>query len=143
MAERRRVDGRTHRQKAEAVGLSVVAGVSEASRRTGIPEASIRYWRAQPAFAELREQKKEDVALDVWAAFQEGVQRVRELIPQTDDLAKVATASGIIFDKYALMTGQATERHENREILHDFADGEKEALEEWLHDIAKERANAG
>jgi hypothetical protein len=138
-----RVDGRTRRQKAEAVGLSVVAGTSEAARRTGVPESTIRYWRDSPEFAELRERKKEEVAADVWATFQSGVRRVGELIPQTDDALKVATATGILFDKFALMTGQATERHENREILHDFADGEKEALEQWLHDLAKERANAG
>lgn len=131
----------THRQKAAAVGLSVVAGTSAASRKTGIPESSIRYWREQPAFAELREQKKEDVALDVWAAFQEGVQRVRTLIPQTDDLAKVATATGIIYDKFALMSGHATERTENRELLSGFDDGEREALEHWLHDVANERAD--
>ena len=140
MAERRRY---TSRQKAEAVGLSVVAGVRPAAEKVGVPVSTLESWRNHPDFAQLRTQRKEEVALDVWAAFQEGVQRVRELIPQTDDLSKVAVASGIIFDKYALMTGQATERHENREILHDFADGEREALEEWLHDIAKERARAG
>lgn len=130
-------------ERAKVVGLASVRGVRAASRETGVPVSTVSNWMHDPAFEQLRTRKKEEVAAEVWAAFQTGVQRVVELIPHTDDALKVATASGILFDKYALMTGQATERHENREILHDFGDGEKEALEGWLHDIAKEQANAG
>lgn len=137
MAERRRY---TKRQKAAAVGLSVVDGVRPAAEKLGIPLSTLESWRQHPAFEQLRTEKKEEVAADVWAAFQTGVRRVVELIPQTDDLAKVATATGIIYDKFALMSGEATARNENREILHDFADGEREALEEWFHDLAKQRA---
>lgn len=139
MAERRRY---THRQKAEAVGLSVVAGTLPAAEKLGIPESTLRYWCDSPDFAELRERKKEEVAADVWATFQAGVRRVGELIPQTEDALKVATATGILFDKFALMTGQATERTESRELLGGFEDGEKEALEAWLHELARERADA-
>ena len=128
--------------RAEAVGLASVKGVRAASRDTGLPVASISSWMHSPEFEQLRTRKKEEVAQTVWATFQKGVERVGELIPQTDDALKVATAAAILFDKFALMTGAATERHETRELLNDFADGEKEALEQWLHDLAKERANA-
>lgn len=133
---------RTAAEKAQAVGIAVVEGTTAASEKTGIPRKTIAYWRDQPEFAELRQQKKEDVAADVWAAFQAGVRRVAELIPLTDDLQKVATATGIIYDKFALMAGHATSRSEHRELLADFDDHEREAVERWLHDLAKERADA-
>ena len=129
MAERRRY---THRQKAEAVGLSVVKGTLPAAEELGIPESSLRYWRERPEFASLREQKREDVAADVWAAFQTGVRRVVELIPQTEDLQKVAIATGVLYDKAALMSGHATERTEQRDVTDRLDDHESEALRDVL-----------
>ncbi len=64
---------------------------------------------------------------------------VLELIPQTDDLQKVATATGIIYDKFALLSGEATERLEHRELLETFNDGEVEAVEEWLLNVARQK----
>lgn len=138
MTDRRRY---SRKQRAEAVGLSVVAGRAEAVRRTGIPESTLRYWEEDPEFAELRARKKDDVALEVWAAFQTGVRRIVELVPLTDDMTKVATATGILFDKYALMTGHATERTESRDLTATFDDGEREAMERFLHDLAQEHAH--
>ena len=132
MAERRRYGRRT---KSEAVGLSVVSSTSEAARKMNIPRKTIAYWREQPEFAELRQQKSEDVAADVWATFQDGVRRVKELIPQTDDLTKVATATGILYDKFALMSGHATQRTETADVTAKLSDHETAALEDALENL--------
>lgn len=87
--------------------------------------------------AQLRTEKREDVAQDVWTAFQVGVRRVLELIPQTDDLQKVATATGIIYDKYALIAGQATSRSEHRELVEGMDDHERELLGGILREAAE------
>lgn len=132
MTERRRYARGT---KAGAVGLSVVEGTSAAARKTGIPRKTIAYWRDQPEFAELRQQKMEDVAADVWATFQEGVRRVKELIPESDDLAKVATATAIIYDKFALMAGHATTRTETADVTAKLNDHETNALEDFVENL--------
>ena len=137
MAERRSYSRGT---KSGAVGLSVVEGTSAAARKTGIPRKTIAYWRDQPEFAELRQQKMEDVAADVWATFQEGVRRVKELIPESDDLAKVATATAIIYDKFALMAGHATTRQESRDIGAELKDHEAALLEDILDAALAESA---
>jgi hypothetical protein len=135
-----RVDGRSHRVKAEAVGLSVVKGAAAASRETGIPRKTITYWREQPEFAELRQQKRDEVAADIYAVFQKGIRRIEELLPLTDDMGKVAVATGILYDKLALMSGDATVRTETRDATAMLPDGEKEALADAIDSWLKERA---
>lgn len=125
----------TKREKAEAVGLSVVKSTRGAADELHIPESSIRYWREDPEFAQLRAETREEVASDVWATFQAGVRRVKELIPQTDDLTKVATATGILYDKYALMSGQATQRTENADVTARLTDHETAALEDAIEGL--------
>lgn len=132
MSERRRY---TRAQKAEAVGLSVVRGTRAAADQLGVPESSVRYWREDPEFAQLRAETTEDVAADVWATFQAGVRRVKELIPVTDDLQKVATASAILYDKFALMSGHATQRTESRDIAADLDDHETAALRQIFDNV--------
>jgi transposase-like protein len=113
MATRRRY---TARQKAEAVGIAVVEGVTEAERQTGIPKTTIQYWSDQPKFAQLRTKSADVVAEEMWAAIQAGMARMIELLPQTDDISKVGVALGILYDKRALLTGGATGRWESREL---------------------------
>lgn len=100
-------------RKAEVVGVAAVEGVTEAERQTGVPKETIQGWINRPEFAQMRTEKHEEVVATVWAAFQLGVNRIVELIPQTDDLSKVSVATGIIYDKLALMSGQATSRSES------------------------------
>lgn len=123
---------RTTAEKARAIGLAEVVGIARASRETGIPESSIRTWRERPDFAELRGEKKEQVREDVWAAFQTGVRRVVELIPRTDDLQKVAMATGVLYDKFALMSGEATSRTESKALTDDISDDERQRLRDWI-----------
>jgi len=123
---------RTQAQKADAVGLSEVIGIRPAARELGVPESSIRTWREQPALAQLRAEKRDEVAADVWAGFQRGVHRTVELMAKTEDLAKVAIATGILYDKYALMSGGATSRTEQRSVTDDLSDDEKQRLRDWI-----------
>lgn len=132
MVERKTRKYRSATEKAKAVGIAVVAGVAEASRTTGVPEQTLRDWIASPMFVELRTRKRDDVAAEVWAAFQSGVRRVVELLPTTEDLAKVAVASGILYDKFALMSGEATSRTESKTLTDDLSDSEKLRLHDWI-----------
>lgn len=126
---------RTAAQKAEIVGLAEVVGIRPAAARTGVPESSIRYWQASPEFAQLRAAKREDVAQDVWAAFQTGVRRIVELLPATEDIGKAAIATGVLYDKFALMSGQATGRTEHRSLTDDITDSERERLRDWIEGL--------
>lgn len=107
------------------------------ARKRGIPESSIRVWQHSEEFARLRARKREEVQEEVWAAFQMGVHRIMELMPQTEDMNKVAVATGIIYDKLALMTGQATSRTETRELSEALDDHEREALSAIIRDAAE------
>jgi hypothetical protein len=141
VAERRQY---TKRQRAEVVGNAEAIGIRPAARKAHVPESTVRRWRESPELAQMRAEKREVVAADVWAAFQMGVRRVMELLPITDDLQKVATAAGIIYDKYALISGGATSRSESRDLPMDFDDHEAKLMRDVL-DMAKaeETANAG
>lgn len=105
----------TRTQKAEAVGIATASGVTEAERQTGIPKTTIQYWSERPEFVQLRTKTAEAVAEEMWAAMQTGLRRMVELIPLTDDVAKVGVAVGILYDKRALLTGGATERTETHD----------------------------
>jgi len=84
----------------------------------------------------LRAEKRDQVAADVWASFQIGVRRAADLMAVTTDLAKVAIATGILYDKYALMTGAATTRTESRILGDDLDDDEKQRLRDWIDGLA-------
>ncbi len=84
----------------------------------------------------MRAEKKEDVAADVWAAFQKGVQRVSELLDTTEDLSKVAIATGILYDKFALMSGDATSRTETLALTDGLDADEKRNLRRVFDRVA-------
>ena len=136
MSERRSY---SRRQKLTVVGEAEVIGVRPAARKHHVPPSTLEHWRNTPDMARLRTEKREEVAADVWTAFQVGVRRVLELIPQTDDLQKFATATGIIYDKFALLSGEATERTEHRELLADFDDHERGVVADWLREITRQK----
>lgn len=116
MTTRRRY---TKREKAEAIGIAIVEGQTAAAEKTGTPLTTLNAWWHSAEFVELRTKSNEDVAHDMWAVVQRGIQRIAELIPQTDDIAKVAIATGTVYDKRALLTGDATSRSEHRDIADD------------------------
>jgi hypothetical protein len=101
---------------AEAVALASVIGVPDAARQMGMPQRTLYQLYDDPKYAELREAKKEVVAAGWWAGIQVGFQRVVDLFAQVEDISKAAVAVGILFDKHALLTGQATARTEHRDL---------------------------
>jgi Asp-tRNA(Asn)/Glu-tRNA(Gln) amidotransferase B subunit len=139
MPERRRYERTT---MLSVVMAADMVGVVAAAEQSGIPESTIRYWAEKPEFAEYRAKAREDmeheVAIVAHLAWQRVAEALRENRLEPRDALFAADKATTL---YQLVSGQATVRTENREILHDFADGEKEALEDWLHEIAKERAD--
>ena len=126
----------TKRQKAELVGRAEVEGVRPTARAARVPVSTLESWRTRSEFAQMRTEKREEVIADLYAVFQQGVRRIADLLPVTDDMSKVAIATGIIYDKFALMSGQVTARTELLNPTEGMNDGEKQALsdaiDEWL-----------
>ena len=114
----------TNRERAKAVGIAVVTGVSEAERQTGIPKETIHYWTDKPEFAHLRTRARELVADDMWTGVQIGLRAVIEGLQNPDaPLRDKAQALGIVYDRFALLSGEATTRSEHRDITDVDADG--------------------
>ena len=114
----------TKREKAEAVARATMTSTEAASDTTGIPQSTIRYWMDKPEFAELRLKTRDSVADEFWTAIQVGLKRIADLIPLTDDLQKVSVATGILYDKHALLTGGATGRMESRDLTGTLSDSD-------------------
>lgn len=132
MKQRRRY---TAAQKAVAVGIAAVEGVTEAERRTGIPKESVHYWLRDERFASLRTRARAEVAEDFWAGVQIGLEEVSKgLQDPRVPLRDKAQALDVLFRSQGLMTGQATERIESKDITADLSDHEREALRKAIDD---------
>jgi hypothetical protein len=127
MTERpRRYQKRTTAEKAKAVGIAVLEGVTEAERQTGVTESSIRYWLDSPEFAHFRVRAREEIIGDVRAAFLKALQRTVELVSSSTDLRDVSDTADKLGNRLALLSGDATARTEHRDL--DDAD-DREALD--------------
>ena len=127
MAQRRRY---TKAQQAVVIGIAEMKGQTVAAEETGIPLTTINQWYHRPEYVELRTKTREDVADQFWAAIQIGLKAVVDGI-EDGKLSEKAIALGVLYDKYALMTGGATGRTESRE-LNDLPDSAYvEAIHEW------------
>lgn len=121
----------TAKQRAKATGIAVVEGVTEAERQTGIPKETIQYWTQKPEFAQLRTTAREVVADEFWVGVQVGIEEVIKGLQGDAPLKEKAVAFGVVYDRYALLTGGATGRTENRD-LNDLPDSAYvEAIHEW------------
>jgi hypothetical protein len=120
MAERRRY---TARQRAKAVGIATVEGVTAAERQTGIPKETIQYWTQKPEFAQLRTTARETVIEQLWIGIQVGIEVLTSGLKGDAPLNHKADALRTLAERYALLNGEATTRTENRE-LHDKSDDE-------------------
>lgn len=135
MAERRRY---TRKQKLAAVMAAEMGGVVMAEEQTGVPESTIRYWLEKPEFAQFRAKTREDLAEEVKVAAHLAWKRVIDTAPTMEprDAIFAAEKAATIL---SLLTGEATSRVETRELLQTFDDHEIDAVESWLHDLARER----
>jgi hypothetical protein len=121
MSERRHY---SEEQKAEALGIAVLEGQSSAARVTGIPVTTINQWFNHPRYVNLRNEKRDLVAEMFWSAIQVGLAAVVEGLDGKAPLRDKATALGILYDKYALLTGAATARTESRDLTGTLSDAD-------------------
>jgi hypothetical protein len=113
----------TKTEKAQAVGLALVHGVTETERQTGIPKNTVQYWTERPEFVQLRTTARDVVADQFWMAIQVGLRAVVQglddpAVPLRDKQQALAT----LYDRHALMTGAATSRTESRDITGTISD---------------------
>ena len=113
MATRRRY---TAKQKAEAVGIAVVEGVTAAERSTGIPKQTIHYWTEQPEFGQFRTTARETVIDSLWIGVQIGARELVAGLQGDAPLHHKAAAWQALTDRYLLLSGEATSRSEHRDI---------------------------
>lgn len=126
MREHRRYTART---KAKAVGIALVDGVTEAEKQTGIPKETVHYWLRQPQFAPLRTTARETVAEDFWVGVQIGMEEVSKgLRDPSVPLRDKAAALGVVYDRFALLTGHATSRIDTADVTAKLDDHETAQL---------------
>lgn len=112
-------------EKAEAVAAATMHGAEAASEQLGIPRTTIIYWLDKPEFVALRQKTRDEVAERMWAAIQVGVDEIAKGLRDPDaPLRDKAMATGVLYDKHALLTGGATGRTESRDITGTISDGE-------------------
>ena len=121
MATRRRY---TAKDRATAVGIAVVEGVTEAERQTGIPKQTIDYWQSKPEFGQLRTTARDVVADQFWVGIQIGLREVVKGLESDAPLKDKHAALGTIYDRHALMTGLATSRSESRDLTGTMPDAD-------------------
>lgn len=122
MATRRRY---TARERAKAVGIAAVEGVTEAERQTGTPKETIQYWTTKPEFAHLRTTAREAVVESFWIGIQVGLEQVTAGLKGDAPLNHKAEALRTLTEKYQLLSGGATERTET----HDWKLDDHETVE--------------
>ena len=123
------------RQRANAVGIAAVEGVTAAERATGIPKQTIQYWTGKPEFVHLRTTAREVVADAYWVGIQVGIEEVTKGLRAEAPVDKKASALAVFADRHALLTGGATVRTETRSPVDDFDDDHKRRLAEWIDSL--------
>lgn len=131
----------TRRQKAAAVIAAEMSTVASASAQMGIPERTVGYWFDSPAFAELRAKTREDLAAESMALAHKALQVIDSKLDSFEP-RDLSVLYGILTDKGQLLSGAATSRTEHRELLADFDDHERDAVADWLRELARQRLEA-
>lgn len=134
MATRVRRDRKT---KLSVVMAAEMVGVTEAARQAGIPHSTVAYWLDLPEFVQYRRKAREDMAEEVGIVAHLAWQRVAEALRAgTMEPRDALFAADKATTLYQLVTGQATDRHETRDVTATLDDSEKqqlaEAIDGWL-----------
>ena len=120
--------------------MALVDGTNRTAEALGIPKQTISNWVHDPEYAEmvgqLRTKSREDVADETWAAFQVGIREVAKGLVGDAPLRDKAIAAGVLYDKFALMTGSATSRTEARDITGSLSDVDVIAAIHEAHALA-------
>jgi hypothetical protein len=129
----------TAKQRAVAVGIATVEGVTEAERQTGIPKTTIQYWADKPEFVHLRTTARDKVADEFWIGIQVGLKAVVAGFDGDASIKDKAAALGTIYDRHALLTGMATSRSESRDLTGTMPDADLIAAVAEADEITGER----
>lgn len=135
----------TDEQKAEALALYAEHGAAETARRTGIAKGTIQSWASRTGVATTcNEQRQANVEAlkarwaerraimvdEIGAVAHMALMRVEQFTAQRNpsgrDAKDFATTMAILVDKAQLLGGDATSRHENRELRNRLLDEARE-----------------
>jgi hypothetical protein len=126
----------TKRQKITAVIAAEMTTQASAAEQAGIPRKTLAYWFDDPAFAVYRQKLREDLGPESMALAHNVLAEIQRRLPEFEP-RDLATLYGILYDKAALMAGQATARTETRQLTDGLDDHEKAALRAVLDDLLK------
>jgi hypothetical protein len=114
--------------KAEQLGSSEAAG-----KELGIEPRYIRRWRDDPQLSEIVRKTREETAEDVTAAMVLSWARLIERLERDDiDTRDLIILAGVATDKAQLLSGNATERTETRDLTDGLPIDLKRRLRERL-----------
>ena len=130
----------TAAEKAAAVGLALAKGQRPAAEELGVPLSSLHVWYQRPEFAQIRTTAREDVAEQMWVGVQIGIaETVKGLRDPDARLRDKSDATSMLVEKYLLLTGQATNRTETKDITSRFTDHEMDMLADAIDAEIKRR----
>jgi transposase-like protein len=133
----------TAAEKAAAVGLALAKGQRPAAEELGVPLSSLHVWYQRPEFAQIRTTAREDVAEQMWVGVQIGIaETVKGLRDPDARLRDKSDATSMLVEKYLLLTGQATNRTETKDITSRFTDHEMDMLADAIDAEIKRRETA-
>jgi hypothetical protein len=134
----------TKRQKATAVVAAELVGQSAAAEQAGVPLSTLHQWMMLPAYAELRNKTRADMADEMRVIAHLALRRIAQRIDDFEP-RDLSILLGIAIDKSQLLSGQATERTEHLDITDGMDDHEKATLRDILDEAirSKEAADAG
>lgn len=143
MVTRRRY---TVKERAAVVGLAIAKGQTAAAEESGVPLTTLHQWYHRPEYEGLRTTARGEVAETMWAGVQVGVgEMVKSLQDPRVPLRDKTDATSMLAEKFLLLSGEATTRHESRDITEKLPDHERQALADaidaWLGETADVDAN--
>jgi hypothetical protein len=140
MAERRSY---TRRQKITAVIAADMTSQEAAAEAAGIPRKTLAYWMDKPEFAPYRHKARESLAEEMAVIARLAAQKLVEAVLAGKlEPRDLITALGVATDKMQLLTGQATDRLETRDITATLDDHERARLRDILDDALRSAETA-
>src|SRR5574343_1792536 len=118
--------------KARALGIAAVSGTAAAAADVNVTPRTVRRWIAAADMSAMSAKKPDEVRTEFWAGVQFGFDRLMAAMALSDDVSKLAVAFGIVYDKWALMSGQATARTEHRDLTDDDDDAIRAAADAYV-----------
>src|SRR5574343_173066 len=118
--------------KARALGIAAVSGTAAAAADVNVTPRTVRRWIAAADMSAMSAKKPDEVRTEFCAGVQFGFDRLMAAMALSDDVSKLAVAFGIVYDKWALMSGQATARTEHRDLTDDDDDAIRAAADAYV-----------